>query len=108
MANSVGSAANSTSRRCFTLVKVTTPIPAKAELPTKFAVAEKHMLGLPCENYTHRRRNQAIPCSSFLWSPYRAIRDLPMRRLSGTVSALKGRLTWGQANRRPQGWAHEN
>src|ERR1700733_2945875 len=63
MANSVGSAANSTSRRCFTLVKVTTPIPAKAVLPTKFAVAEKHMLGLPCENYAHLRTNQAIPCA---------------------------------------------
>src|ERR1700733_15316530 len=108
MANSVGSAANSTSRRCFPLVKVTTPIPAKAVLPTKFAVAEKHMLGLPCENYAHLRTNQAIPCALLSLSPYRAIRDLPTRRLSGTVSALNGRLTWGQANSRPQGWAHED
>src|ERR1700722_19455630 len=61
MANSVGSAANSSSRRCFTLVKVTTPIPARAVLPTKFAVAEKHMGNLPSENYTHRRGNLDIP-----------------------------------------------
>src|SRR5580698_4339554 len=47
MAKSVGSEAKSSSRRCFTRVKVTTPIVPKTPLPTKFAAAEKHMLGLP-------------------------------------------------------------
>jgi hypothetical protein len=44
MANSVGSAAKSSSRRCFTLVSVTTPMAPSIPLPTKFAVAEKHMV----------------------------------------------------------------
>src|ERR1700733_4932273 len=42
MANSSGSAAKSSSRRCLTRVNVTTPTAAKAPLPTKLAVAEKH------------------------------------------------------------------
>src|SRR5579863_1522626 len=46
MANSAGSAAKSSSRRCFTLVKVTTPTAPRTPLPTKFAVAEKHIPGL--------------------------------------------------------------
>src|SRR5271170_4958384 len=45
MANSKGSDAKSNSRRCFTFVNVTTPTAPKAVLPTKFAVAEKHMNG---------------------------------------------------------------
>src|SRR5580698_2366647 len=43
MANSRGSEAKSRSRRCFTLVSVTTPAEARTPLPTKFAVAEKHI-----------------------------------------------------------------
>src|ERR1700722_1044021 len=43
MANSNGSDAKSNSRRCFTFVNVTTPTAPRAVLPTKFAVAEKHM-----------------------------------------------------------------
>jgi hypothetical protein len=39
----VGSEAKRSSRRCLTLVKVTTPTAAKTPLPTKFAVAEKHI-----------------------------------------------------------------
>src|SRR5215469_9784327 len=42
MANSKGSAAKSSSRRCLTLVKVTTPAMARTALPAKFTVAEKH------------------------------------------------------------------
>ena|ERR1700722_732998 len=42
MAKSVGSAAKSSSRRCFTFVNVTTPTAPRTPLPTKFAVAEKH------------------------------------------------------------------
>src|ERR1700721_2896778 len=45
MANSSGSDANSSSRRCLTLVNVTTPTAPNAVLPTKFAVAEKHIDG---------------------------------------------------------------
>jgi hypothetical protein len=44
MPNSVGNAAKSSSRLCFTFVKVATPIAANAPLPTKLAVAEKHTL----------------------------------------------------------------
>jgi hypothetical protein len=51
IANSVGSEANSSSRRCFTLVSVTTPTPASTPLPTKFAVAEKHMP--PPQDFRH-------------------------------------------------------
>src|SRR5580700_10929588 len=52
MANSSGSDAKSNSRRCFTLVSVTTPTVPSTPLPTKFAVAEKHMDSfLPCEPY---------------------------------------------------------
>src|SRR5262245_23253090 len=43
MANKMGSAANSSSRRCFTFFKVATPPAPRTPLPTKFAVAEKHM-----------------------------------------------------------------
>src|SRR4029077_9649373 len=43
MAKSVGRAAKSSSRRCLTLVRVTTPTAPRTPLPTKFAVAEKHM-----------------------------------------------------------------
>src|ERR1700735_2250856 len=61
MAKRMGSEAKSSSRRCFTLVKVTTPIPNKAVLPTKFAVAEKHMAGfLPWEDCIHHGRRQKI------------------------------------------------
>jgi hypothetical protein len=45
MANKIGSVANSSSRRCFTLVKVTTPMAPRTPLPTKLAVAEKHTAG---------------------------------------------------------------
>jgi hypothetical protein len=51
-ANSVGSDAKSNSRRCFTFVNVMTPTVPRTPLPTKFAVAEKHMpRPLPCEDY---------------------------------------------------------
>src|SRR5579863_7768971 len=61
MANSVGSVAKSTSRLCFTFVNVTTPTAPRTPLPTKFAVAEKHMARLlVCENYTCRHRTQII------------------------------------------------
>src|SRR5580698_10424276 len=46
MANNTGRDAKSSSRRCFTLVKVTTPMAPRTPLPTKFAVAEKHIAGL--------------------------------------------------------------
>jgi hypothetical protein len=39
-------AAKSSLRRCFILVKVTTPTAPRSPLPTKFAVAEKHIAGL--------------------------------------------------------------
>jgi hypothetical protein len=52
-ANSVGSDAKSNSRRCFTFVNVTTPMVPSTPLPTKFAVAEKHMARpLPFEDYS--------------------------------------------------------
>ena len=51
MANSVGSAANSNSRRCVTLVNVRTPTAPNNPLPTKLAVAEKHTTPhLKCEH----------------------------------------------------------
>jgi hypothetical protein len=43
LAKSVGSEAKRSSRRCLTLVRVTTPTAARTPLPTKFAVAEKHI-----------------------------------------------------------------
>src|SRR5271156_4114676 len=43
MANRMGRAAKTSSRRCFTRVNVTTPTAPRTPLPTKFAVAEKHM-----------------------------------------------------------------
>ncbi len=46
-ANNVGSDANSSSRLCFTFVRVTTPIAPSTPLPTKFAVAEKHTFAVP-------------------------------------------------------------
>src|SRR5271154_7142394 len=50
----MGSAAKSSSRRCFTFDKVTTPTAPRTPLPTKFAVAEKHMAHLlPCEDCTY-------------------------------------------------------
>src|SRR5580698_3352747 len=50
MANNAGREAKRISRRCLTLVKVTTPTVPRTPLPTKFAVAEKHMAGfLPGE-----------------------------------------------------------
>src|SRR5262249_30022454 len=63
MANSVGSAAKSSSRRCFTLVRVATPPAPRTPLPTKFAVAEKHMAGLlPCKHtITHGLRALTTP-----------------------------------------------
>src|SRR5271166_2332284 len=66
MANSVGSAAKSSSRLCFTLVNVTTPTAPRTPLPTKFAVAEKHMAcRLPCENYTYYLLGQNILTKHF-------------------------------------------
>src|ERR1700685_4189676 len=43
MANRMGRAAKRISRRCFTRVNVTTPTAPRTPLPTKFAVAEKHI-----------------------------------------------------------------
>src|SRR5580693_1276263 len=54
MANSKGSDAKSNSRRCFTLVNVTTPTAPNAVLPTKFAVAEKHMVDSSPARGLHR------------------------------------------------------
>src|SRR5579863_10090338 len=60
-ANSVGSDAKINSRLCFTFVNVTTPTVPRTPLPTKFAVAEKHMARpLPCEDYTAFLRAQYI------------------------------------------------
>src|ERR1700758_4453024 len=57
MAKRIGSAAKSSSRRCFTFVKVTTPIVPRTPLPTKLAAAEKHMgRSLRCEDCTQRRK----------------------------------------------------
>src|SRR5580692_4582319 len=59
MANSVGSPAKSNSRLCFTFVNVTTPTAPRTPLPTKFAVAEKHMAPLLLrEEYTCHRTTQ--------------------------------------------------
>src|SRR5271168_5598200 len=53
MAKSTGREAKSSSRRCWTRVSVTTPTEVRTPLPTKFAVAEKHMgRFLSCESYT--------------------------------------------------------
>jgi hypothetical protein len=61
MANRTGSDAKSSSRLCFTFVNVTTPTAPRAVLPTKFAVAEKHIARfLPNENYAHPIRTQNI------------------------------------------------
>jgi hypothetical protein len=61
MAKSVGSAAKSSSRLCFTFVSVTTPMAPRTPLPTKFAVAEKHTMSfLRCEDYTDCRGRQNI------------------------------------------------
>src|ERR1700723_188665 len=61
MAKSVGSAAKSSSRRCFTFVNVTTPTAPRTPLPTKFAVAEKHKGGLlRWKHYICWRRRQNI------------------------------------------------
>src|ERR1700722_10988696 len=51
-AKSGGRAAKSHSRRCLTLVNVSTPIVPKTPLPTKLATAEKHIpvLLLTCFN----------------------------------------------------------
>src|ERR1700722_5665871 len=46
MAKSAGSEAKSSSRLCFTLVRVRTPRVPKTQLPVKFAAAEKHTFGL--------------------------------------------------------------
>ena len=56
-----GNAAKSSSRLCFTFVNVTTPTAARTPLPTKFAVAEKHMARfLRCEHYICDRGTQKI------------------------------------------------
>src|SRR6202035_5479339 len=65
MAKRVGSAAKSNSRRCFTLVSVTTPTAPRTPLPTKFAAAEKHMARrLQYVDYTYRHRIAAAIASS--------------------------------------------
>src|SRR5579872_2145237 len=47
----MGRAAKSNSRLCFTLVRVTAPTTPRTPLPTKLAVAEKHMgCDLRCED----------------------------------------------------------
>src|SRR5271154_1735695 len=56
MANKTGREAKRISRRCLTRVRVTTPTAPRTPLPTKFAVAEKHIdRFLSCEEYTGRR-----------------------------------------------------
>src|ERR1700674_3273539 len=61
MAKSIGSAAKSSSRRCFTFVNVTTPTAPRTPLPTKFAVAEKHKgCLLRWKHYICWRRRQNI------------------------------------------------
>src|SRR5580704_4313078 len=53
MAKRMGKVANSSSRLCFTFVRVTTPTTPSTALPTKFAVAEKHTGGrLRSQDYT--------------------------------------------------------
>src|SRR5580700_9905078 len=60
MAKSMGSDAKSNSRRCLTFAKVTAPSAPRTPLPTKLAVAEKHMACRPqCVDYTVRRRLRA-------------------------------------------------
>src|ERR1700728_795123 len=57
----MGNVAKSTSRRCFTLVKVTTPTAPSTPLPTKFAVAEKHIGGCSVARlHTCHRRTQTF------------------------------------------------
>src|SRR5271169_807716 len=61
MAKSVGSVAKSSSRLCFTFVRVTTPTAPRIPLPTKFAVAEKHTARfLRREDCTYHRGTQNI------------------------------------------------
>src|ERR1700751_5017839 len=56
----MGNVAKSSSRRCFTLVKVTTPTAPRTPLPTKFAVAEKHTARfLRREDYIYHRKMQS-------------------------------------------------
>jgi hypothetical protein len=56
----MGSAAKSNSRLCFTFFKVTTPTPPRTVLPTKFAVAEKHMPHLLPARFTPIRAEHKI------------------------------------------------
>src|SRR6202041_3676423 len=67
-AKNVGSAANSNSRLCFTFVNVAIPTAPSTQLPTKFAVAEKHTFAtsvLPgCANnadHTRLRTPRDVP-----------------------------------------------
>jgi hypothetical protein len=61
MANSVGSAAKRSSRRCFTIVNVKTPTAPRTPLPTKFAVAEKHTAVFSAvKDYTYQRGTRNI------------------------------------------------
>src|SRR5215475_6506284 len=66
MAKSVGSVAKSSSRRCFTLVRVATPPAPRTPLPTKFAVAEKHMAGLLPSEHTITRVVRAFAVGTCL------------------------------------------
>src|ERR1700723_4507511 len=98
MANRVGSDAKSNSRLCFTIVKVTTPIAPRTVLPTKFAVAEKHMGGvLPCKNYSHLPRNANVSWDlgvGFAWTQLRVrIRQTYGKRVSRIQSSSAPPLT---------------
>src|SRR5208337_4444687 len=54
----MGSDAKSSSRLCFTFVRVTTPTAPRTPLPTKFAVAEKHTARLLVADDHDRRGMQ--------------------------------------------------
>src|SRR5579863_7185245 len=60
MANSIGRDANSSSRRCRTFVSVSTPTVPRTPLPTKLAVAEKHMSSSPGWKSSYHNPSQLV------------------------------------------------
>jgi hypothetical protein len=88
----VGSDAKSNSRRCFTFVNVTTPMVPSTPLPTKFAVAEKHMARPPpFEDY-----------SALLTRP-RRLEDEERRVMLPAVEVLTCELARGHLDRLLEG-----
>src|SRR5580658_2789186 len=96
MANSRGSEAKSRSRRCFTLVSVTTPAEARTPLPTKFAVAEKHIgVDFSLAHFTpvvaEHKTLLALTPSSLFYTPFVILR--PAVCAGRRTSVLSARAT---------------